>query len=139
MFELPPLEDLEQRAALHFVDVERVGEDLRRSRGAARHAAASWRSRASSRHDNLTTRTMFTGIVAAVGRIERVDPLARRTGVRLTVDAGALGLADVAIGDSIAIQGACMTGGLDRRRTASPSTCRARAWTTPWGWTRPAR
>jgi riboflavin synthase len=52
---------------------------------------------------------MFTGIVAAVGRIERIEPLGEGSGVRLTVDAGALGLADVAIGDSIAIQGACMT------------------------------
>lgn len=50
---------------------------------------------------------MFTGIVAAVGRIERIEPLG--DGVRLTVDAGTLGLDDVAIGDSIAIQGACMT------------------------------
>ena len=54
---------------------------------------------------------MFTGIVAAVGRIETVDPLgtAADAGVRLTVRAGALDLTDVAIGDSIAIQGACMT------------------------------
>lgn len=52
---------------------------------------------------------MFTGIVAAVGRIERIESLGEGSGVRLTVDAGALGLADVAIGDSIAIQGACMT------------------------------
>lgn len=50
---------------------------------------------------------MFTGIVAAVGRIERIEPLGN--GVRLTVDAGTLGLDDVAVGDSIAIQGACMT------------------------------
>ena len=52
---------------------------------------------------------MFTGIVAAVGRIERVDTLGAGAGVRLTVEAGALGLDDVAVGDSIAIQGACMT------------------------------
>ncbi len=50
---------------------------------------------------------MFTGIVAAVGRIESVEPLG--DGVRLVVEAGGLGLDDVAIGDSIAIQGACMT------------------------------
>ena len=50
---------------------------------------------------------MFTGIVAAVGRIERRQALG--DGFRLTVDAGPLDLADVAIGDSIAIQGACMT------------------------------
>ncbi|MFZ4758599.1 MAG: riboflavin synthase [Burkholderiaceae bacterium] len=52
---------------------------------------------------------MFTGIVAAIGRIERVDPLGHDAGVRLTVDAGPLDLSDVAVGDSIAIQGACMT------------------------------
>ena len=54
---------------------------------------------------------MFTGIVAAVGRIESVRPLGgdADAGVRLTVGAGALGLDDVQLGDSIAIQGACMT------------------------------
>jgi riboflavin synthase len=54
---------------------------------------------------------MFTGIVAAVGRIESITPLGSSpdSGVRLTVDAGSLGLDDVALGDSIAIQGACMT------------------------------
>jgi riboflavin synthase len=52
---------------------------------------------------------MFTGIVAAVGRIARVEPLGADAGVRLTVEAGGLDLADVAVGDSIAIQGACMT------------------------------
>ncbi|SAL25179.1 riboflavin synthase subunit alpha [Caballeronia terrestris] len=53
---------------------------------------------------------MFTGIVAAVGRIEKVTPLgADEAGVRLTVAAGGLDLADVELGDSISIQGACMT------------------------------
>ncbi|WP_175796314.1 riboflavin synthase [Burkholderia anthina] len=54
---------------------------------------------------------MFTGIVAAVGRIESINPLGASpdAGVRLTVQAGGLDLADVALGDSIAIQGACMT------------------------------
>jgi riboflavin synthase len=52
---------------------------------------------------------MFTGIVAAVGRIERVEPLGQGAGVRLTVHGGPLPLHDVAVGDSIAIQGACMT------------------------------
>ena len=52
---------------------------------------------------------MFTGIVAAVGRIEAVESLGADAGLRLTVSAGALDLSDVAIGDSIAIQGACMT------------------------------
>jgi riboflavin synthase len=53
---------------------------------------------------------MFTGIVAAVGRIESVTPLgAADAGVRLRIAAGGLDLSDVIIGDSIAIQGACMT------------------------------
>ncbi len=54
---------------------------------------------------------MFTGIVAAVGNITSVSPLAGGldAGVRLVVDAGPLPLADVALGDSIAINGACMT------------------------------
>ncbi|AKQ57342.1 riboflavin synthase [Bordetella hinzii] len=53
---------------------------------------------------------MFTGLVAAVGRIVSVKPLSGEdAGVRLSIDAGDLGLEDVAIGDSIAVQGACMT------------------------------
>ena len=54
---------------------------------------------------------MFTGIVAAVGNITSVSPLAGGldAGVRLEIDAGGLPLADVALGDSIAINGACMT------------------------------
>jgi riboflavin synthase len=54
---------------------------------------------------------MFTGIVAAVGSIQSVTPLDAGTdaGVRLVIDAGGLPLADVALGDSIAINGACMT------------------------------
>ncbi|MEM5382250.1 riboflavin synthase [Paraburkholderia phymatum] len=54
---------------------------------------------------------MFTGIVAAVGRIASIKPLGSEpdAGVRLTVDAGGLDLEDVQLGDSIAIQGACMT------------------------------
>ena len=54
---------------------------------------------------------MFTGIVAAVGRIDKIEPLGTGpdAGLRLSIEAGTLGLDDVALGDSIAIQGACMT------------------------------
>jgi riboflavin synthase len=54
---------------------------------------------------------MFTGIVAAVGTITSITSLGNQAdaGVRLTVDAGGLPLADVAVGDSIALNGACMT------------------------------
>ena len=44
---------------------------------------------------------MFTGIVQAVGRIVRLDPL--------EIDSGSLDLSDVAVGDSIAVQGVCLT------------------------------
>jgi riboflavin synthase len=50
---------------------------------------------------------MFSGIVAAVGRIIRIDPLEQ--GVRLTVDTAGLDLDDVALGDSIAHNGVCLT------------------------------
>ena len=44
---------------------------------------------------------MFTGIVQAVGRIVRVSPL--------ELQCPGLGLSDVAIGGSIAVQGVCLT------------------------------
>src|SRR4051812_27809624 len=44
---------------------------------------------------------MFTGIVQAVGKIVRLDPL--------EIDCGSLGLADVVVGDSICVQGVCLT------------------------------
>ena len=50
---------------------------------------------------------MFTGIVTGIGRIAR--SAATPHGLRLHVDAGALDLADVAIGDSIAVAGCCLT------------------------------
>ena len=54
---------------------------------------------------------MFTGIVAAVGKITSITPLGLQAdaGVRLDIDAGGLPMADVALGDSIALNGACMT------------------------------
>ncbi len=58
---------------------------------------------------------MFTGIVQALGQIRAVSPIAAQQsawgapGVRLTVELGGLDAADIAIGDSIAINGACMT------------------------------
>jgi riboflavin synthase len=54
---------------------------------------------------------MFTGIVTAVGRIVDATPLgAERThGRRLTVETPAGYLDDVGLGDSIALNGACMT------------------------------
>ncbi len=50
---------------------------------------------------------MFTGIVEAVGRVSRIVPAAK--GFRVTIEARDLDLADVAIGDSIAVNGCCLT------------------------------
>ena len=50
---------------------------------------------------------MFSGIIAAVGKIRDAAP--RTSGVRLTIDAGALDLGDVILGDSIACNGVCLT------------------------------
>ncbi|MGH8746794.1 MAG: riboflavin synthase [Burkholderiales bacterium] len=50
---------------------------------------------------------MFTGIVQAVGTIETLTPLAG--GVRLRVAAGGLELARAQVGDSISVQGVCLT------------------------------
>lgn len=50
---------------------------------------------------------MFTGIVAAVGRIDGVSPAPG--GVRLRIAANGLELGDVALGDSIAVSGVCLT------------------------------
>ncbi len=44
---------------------------------------------------------MFTGIVQAVGQIVRVAPF--------EIETGSLGLSDVAVGDSICVQGVCLT------------------------------
>ena len=54
---------------------------------------------------------MFTGIVASVGKITSINPLGTTAdaGVRLTIDAGGLPMGDVGLGDSIALNGACMT------------------------------
>jgi riboflavin synthase len=50
---------------------------------------------------------MFTGIITAVGQIKSAQ--AKGDGLQLVVEAPAGYLDDVTLGDSIAIQGACMT------------------------------
>lgn len=54
---------------------------------------------------------MFTGIVTAVGRIAEVQPLgaSAQHGKRLVIEVPAGYLDDVGLGDSIALNGACMT------------------------------
>jgi len=50
---------------------------------------------------------MFTGIVQAVGQVR--DLAASAGGARSVIAVGALDLSDVAIGDSIAVNGVCLT------------------------------
>lgn len=50
---------------------------------------------------------MFSGIIAAVGRITEIT--LREVGCRLHVDAGKLDISEVALGDSIAHNGVCLT------------------------------
>jgi riboflavin synthase len=50
---------------------------------------------------------MFTGIVERIGRIESSSP--QGDGVRIVIDTGVPAFADVAIGDSIAVAGCCLT------------------------------
>jgi riboflavin synthase len=50
---------------------------------------------------------VFTGIIDAVGRVAAVKPAGQSAA--LTIDAGGLDLSDVAVGDSIACNGVCLT------------------------------
>ena len=54
---------------------------------------------------------MFTGIITGVGRIAAIHPLGSSSfhGKRLTIAAPTAYLDDVGLGDSIALNGACMT------------------------------
>jgi len=58
---------------------------------------------------------MFTGIIAAVGKISRVE--SAKGGLGLDIDAGELGLSDLKVGDSVAVNGVCLTAtGIDGSR-----------------------
>ena len=50
---------------------------------------------------------MFTGIIQAVGRIAAVK--ASGESAQLSIDAGAMNMSDVGVGDSIACNGVCLT------------------------------
>ena len=50
---------------------------------------------------------MFTGIIEAVGKVQRIEPVGGD--MRLTVDVQSLDMSDVKLGDSIAVNGVCLT------------------------------
>ncbi len=80
----------------------RRARDLTTSRASA--TTLRVRARASRAEDGGL---MFTGIVQAMGRIAAVEP--KGDGLRIAVDIGLRDVADVAVGDSIAINGCCLT------------------------------
>jgi riboflavin synthase len=72
---------------------------------------------------------MFTGIVQAVGSVAALVP--KGGDVEMLIDAAALGLDGVALGDSIAVAGACLTvTRLDGRRFAADVSNETLARTT---------
>jgi len=50
---------------------------------------------------------MFTGIIEAIGKVKRIEPVGGD--MRLTVDVKSLDMSDVKLGDSIAVNGVCLT------------------------------
>ena len=50
---------------------------------------------------------MFTGIIEAVGAVQRLEPLGGD--LRFIIDSSSLDMGDVKIGDSIAVNGVCLT------------------------------
>ena len=55
----------------------------------------------------------------------------------LEIDCGGLDLADVAVGDSICVQGVCLTVTAHNARADLPPTCRTKPCASPPAWTRP--
>ena len=107
MVELGGYSRLEDALHLEITDVRAIGSDWRIT---ARPVSGG------SRPDPIFTarcsrpdvhRQMFTGIIEAVGRIAAVTDMA--PGLRVSIDPGPLDLGDVRLGDSIAVQGVCLT------------------------------
>lgn len=76
---------------------------------------------------------MFTGIVQGVGRVRSVEP--RGGDVRMWIEGGGVPLGDVAIGGSIAVNGACLTAvELEPAAFAADLSRETLALTTAGGW-----
>jgi riboflavin synthase len=85
---------------------------------------------------------MFTGIITAVGRIAQVRDLGASSahGKQLAIEAPQGYLDDVGLGDSIAINGACMTAtAIDAAAGRFGIDISAESLARTAGWTRPAR
>jgi riboflavin synthase len=85
---------------------------------------------------------MFTGIVTAIGTIVQASPLGAGAafGLRLAIETPPGYLAGVALGDSIALNGACMTvAGLDAPRNRFDVDVSAESLTRTAGLSQPGR
>ncbi len=90
MFRLPTLRRMEERRDLAMTEAVRIGEDLRivlRPHG--------------------RSALMFTGIIRGLGRLRSID--SRSGDASLVIDTGTLSLTGVGTGDSIAVNGVCLT------------------------------
>jgi riboflavin synthase len=52
---------------------------------------------------------MFTGIIQTIGQIEHVTPLTKNEDIKLSIAVNGLDMSDVQAGDSIAVNGICLT------------------------------
>ncbi len=89
MLKLPLLERMSDRREYRWVDVRKVGADLRLT------PATSIGKR------------MFTGIIQGVGTVRSIEP--RGGDVTIAFDTGKVPLDEVEIGGSIAVNGVCLT------------------------------
>ena len=90
MFRLPTLQRMEERRDFGVTEAVRIGEDLRIVLQAEGRSAL-----------------MFTGIIRGLGRLRSID--SRSGDASLVVDTGTLSLTGVGTGDSIAVNGVCLT------------------------------
>lgn len=76
---------------------------------------------------------MFTGLIEGVGRLAAREP--RGGDARLTVDVGSLPFADAQLGESIAVNGICLTVvAFDARSFEADASTETLALTTLGGW-----
>ena len=76
---------------------------------------------------------MFTGIIKGIGTVAEIEPVGGDT--RLVIDTGDADLGPIALGDSIAVSGVCLTAtALDGRRFARSKLARPALSTRVCDW-----
>ena len=90
---------------LKITEVRAVGDDWRITAIPCRRPA--YNAWLATRSPVPEEDTMFTGIIESIGTIRSLTP--KGGDVRVYVETGKLDLADVKLGDSIAVNGVCLT------------------------------